>query len=170
MRPIHLFAVPQGLLTVMAISLLSACHTYRAVDEPVPGTTVRVHVPVASPLASRNAPPASVAVEGLVVEGGDTLVLAVTTRRELGAFRELTQYDTVYLGPEQRTGVEVREFSSARSIALGSVIAAGVAGLAAAAFGLGGGGSPDDPGNPPPAPAVVVGSVVSAVWGVLTGR
>jgi hypothetical protein len=170
MRPIHVFAGPRGLLTVMAIGLLTACHTYRAVDEPLPGTTVRVHVPVESPLASRNAPPASVSVEGLVVKGGDTLVLAVTTRREFGAFRELMQHDTVYLGPEQRTGVEVREFSAARSIVLGSVIAAGVAGLAATAFGLGGGGSPGDPGDPPPAPSVVVGSVVSAVLGALTGR
>ncbi len=159
-----------GALPMAAALVVSACHTYRPVENPSPGATVRVTVPVVSAIADPNAPPQSVAIEGEVLDGRDTLVLAMTTRREFGAFRELTQTDTVRLAADQRLGVELREFSPRRSVVLGAVIAAGVTGLAAAAFGLGGGGDTDGPGDSGPNPAIVVSaSVLSAIWSSLGG-
>jgi hypothetical protein len=147
--------------------LLAGCFSYLPVETAPPGATVRVRIPVTSAVADPNAPPRTVSVEGTVLESGDTLVLATETRREYGAFREIVQFDTVRLAPDQRSSVELQGFSKGKSIALGVGIAAGVTGLALVAFGGVFGGDP--PGPPDgPTPAVVVSrSLLSALLGVI---
>ena len=160
------------MLLVAAVLLLGGCYTYQVVDTPPLGSTVRVRVPVTSALDDRNTAPPSVAVEGAVLQVGDTLVLARRTRREFGAFREVILFDTLRLRRAQTSSIELKEFSSGKSVMLGIVIAAGVTGLALAGF-KGGGGDGETPGVDPPNPSIVVnGSVLSAVWGFIwkTGR
>ena len=160
------------MLLVAAVLLLGGCYTYQVVDTPPLGSTVRVRVPVTSALDDRNTAPPSVAVEGAVLQVGDTLVLARRTRREFGAFREVILFDTLRLRRAQTSSIELKEFSSGKSVMLGIVIAAGVTGLALAGFN-GGGGDGETPGVDPPNPSIVVnGSVLSAVWGFIwkTGR
>ena len=160
------------MLLVAAVLLLGGCYTYQVVDTPPLGSTVRVRVPVTSALDDRNTAPPSVAVEGAVLQVGDTLVLARRTRREFGAFREVILLDTLRLVRAQTSSIELKEFSSGKSVMLGIVIAAGITGLALAGF-KGGGGDGETPGVDPPNPSIVVnGSVLSAVWGFIwkTGR
>ena len=161
-----------SMLLVAAVLLLGGYYTYQVVDTPPLGSTVRVRVPVTSALDDRNTAPPSVAVEGAVLQVGDTLVLARRTRREFGAFREVILFDTLRLGRAQTSSIELKEFSSGKSVMLGIVIAAGITGLALAGF-KGGGGDGETPGVDPPSPSIVVnGSVLSAVWGFIwkTGR
>ncbi|MEM7415452.1 MAG: hypothetical protein AAF389_08145 [Gemmatimonadota bacterium] len=148
----------------------AGCHSYTPVSTPMPGSTVRVRVPVASALADPNAPPQTASIEGQVVESGDTLVLATRNRQEYGAFREIVQYDTVRLGPDQRYSVELSEFSTGKSVALGLAITGGAALLAATAFGGGGGDdSPIPGGPPPPQPIVISNGLISSILGLLGG-
>lgn len=129
---------------------------------------VRVSVPMTSALSSPNASPQTAAVEGRLVSAGDTLVLAVQTRRMFGVHREIMQYDTMRVASTQASTVEVREFSTGRSIALGTVIAVAAGGGAALAFGLGGGGDDDGSnGTEPVASIVVRPSLISSLWGLV---
>lgn len=154
-----------SILCVTAVLVLGGCHTYQVVDTPPLGSTVRVRVPVTSALDDRNTAPASAAIEGEVLQVGDTLVLATRTRREFGAFREVILLDTLRLGRGQTSSIELKEFSGGRSVVLGIVLAGGATGLALAAFKGGGGDNevPSGPGRPPTA-VVVSRSVLSAVW------
>ena len=127
--------------------LLSGCHTYLPIDAPRPGSVARVRVPIESAVADPNAPPETVAVEGLVLASGDTIVLAASTRRELGAFREIIQYDTFRVARDGLVSIEAREFSKGRSLALGVIIAGGATGLALVALGFGGGEGGENPGD-----------------------
>lgn len=157
-------------LVCVAVAVLTGCHTYHVVDEPPVGSVVRVRVPLTSAIAGTSAPIETVSVEGLLVGAGDTLRIATETRRELGAYRELIQRDTLRLARSQASSVEVREFSTGRSVVLGTVIA-GVAGLAAwYAFDLGGGEAGDGPGNgngTVTTSIVASPSILSAVWGLI---
>jgi len=158
------------LATVLVVSsILAGCYTYAPVQSPMVGSTVRVHVPVQSAVADRNAAPRTETVEGVVLGAGDTLALATETRREIGAYRELIQFDTLRLGMDQTSLVEAREFSTARSIGLGAAIAvvAGVAAVVAFNSSRNGGEVPD-PGPGEPAPAVVFsGSLLGSLWGLV---
>lgn len=141
-----------GALPALLVAVsMTACHTYTPVTTPAPGSTVRVQIPVRSAVDDPNAPTPTSAVEGRVVSAGDTLVLATQSRYEYGAYREIMQYDTLRLGPEQRVGVEVREFSSRRSVVLGVALTGIVVGAAVLAlgntFGSEGEGLPDDTPN-----------------------
>lgn len=159
-----------GGLVALAI-IIAGCHTYTPVTTPVPGTTVRVRLPITNAAANRNAAPQTVSVEGIVVEAGDTLVLATTNRQEYGAFREIIQFDTIRLGPDQVYSVERSDFSTKKSIGLGLVLTGGAALLAAAAFGgLGGDDAPIPGGPPPPMPTVVVSnSFIAGILGLFGG-
>ncbi|MDX1746417.1 MAG: hypothetical protein R3324_10810 [Halobacteriales archaeon] len=150
----------------LGVALLVGCHTYRPVESPSPGSTVRVRVPVTSALNNPNRAPDMATVEGLVVSARDTVVLAMETRREFGAYREIVQFDTVRLGPSQVRSIEVREFSTKRSALLGVAIA-GTATLAAlAAFGFGGGDEGDSPGDDGPVASIIATpSLVSSLLG-----
>jgi len=97
-------------LILLSAGLMTACHSYTPVTTPPPGSTVRVRIPVRSALDDPNAPPQTRAVEGQVLETGDTIVLATRSRREYGAYREIVQYDTLRLGPDQRYSVEVQDW------------------------------------------------------------
>lgn len=157
-------------LVLAGAAFLTGCHTYQTVDAPVPGSTVRVSVPVSSAFSDPNAASQTAAVEGLLLSAGDTLVLAVETRRMFGVHREITQYDTMRVASTHASTVEVREFSTGRSVALGTVIAAAATGAAAVAFGLGGGSAGEGPDGTDPVSSIVVSrSLLGALWG-LVGR
>lgn len=135
-------------LVLLSATLMTACHTYTPVSAPPPGSTVRVHIPVRSAMDDPNAPEPTRTVEGVVLAASDTLVLATQSRYEYGAYREIVQYDTLRLGPDQRSGMELREFSSRKSVVLGLALTGIVAGAAVLAlggkFGTEGEGPPDD--------------------------
>lgn len=166
-------ALGMGWRTAMAavgVIALSGCYTYRTVDNPAVGSAVRVNIPVtvSSALTNPSGATESIAVEGVLLDVGDTLSLSTKTRRSMGAYRDLVAFDTLRLARDQTTSVQLKEFSSARSVVLGVVIAgsAGVAG--AVAFGLIGGEAGDEsPGPVGPVTAVVSSSLVSTVWGLL---
>jgi hypothetical protein len=141
----------------MLVLILSGCYSYRAVDSAPAGSAIRVGLPIDRP-AGAIAAPESVMIEGVLVEDGDSIVLAVETRREYGAYREVVQFDTVSLGADRISSIELKEFSRGRSMALGLTLAGAVTLGAAVAFGLGGGGTTDDLGGPPLPDASVVGA------------
>jgi hypothetical protein len=98
----------------------------------------------------------------------DTITLATQTRREFGAYREITQYDTLRFASSQANSLEIREFARNRSVVLGVAIAAGAGFGGALAFGLGGGSKNQPPDGQGPLPAVVVsGSLLSTLWGAI---
>ncbi len=165
------FSRPLWAVFILVLSgWMTACHSYTPVADPTPGSTVRVHIPVRTALDNPNAPTRTTAVEGQLVEAGDTLVLATQSRREYGAFREIVQFDTIRLAPDQRAGVELREFSTGRSIVLGAGLTGIVVFAAMAAFGLGGG--QEGEGLPPdnPTPAIVSSGMISSIVGFVLGR
>ena len=141
----------RGFVPVLAMwawtLFLVGCHTYRPVEHAPVGSIVRVRVPVSSPVG-RTVETAS--VEGQVLDNGDTLTLATETRRQLGAYSELMQFDTIRLADAQVSSVEIKEFSTKRSVVLGVAITAGAVLAAAFGFGLTGGADPPDDGRPPP--------------------
>lgn len=158
-----------SLVVLLSATLMTACHTYTPVSAPTPGSTVRVHIPVRSAVDDPNAPTPTRTVEGQVVSAADTLVLATRSRIEYGAYREIVQYDTLRLGPEQRSAVEVREFSNRKSVGLGLAVTAIVAGAAILAlgntFGREGEGLPNDTPNPS-----VIGIPLGSLLGWLPGN
>lgn len=146
-----------------------ACHTYTPVEAPVPGTIVRVHVPVRSAISNPNAPPQTVSVEGQVLSASDTIALATRIRQQAGLFREIVQYDTLRLTIDDLAGMEVREFSTARSLVLTGVILGGATGLALAALSIETGSTGDDGGPGGPVTSVVVTDVAGMIWGWFAG-
>lgn len=127
---------------VLATVACTACHTYRPVETAPPGATVRAHVPVISALSAQER---SEAVEGRVVLAEDSLVLETTSVRTYGAFREVVLTDTLRLARAELVGLELRSFSTGRSIALGTALALGAGGAILAAWKYGGGGK--EPGG-----------------------
>lgn len=150
------------------VSLLTGCHTYRAVDDPPIGSVVRVRVPVTSPLSDLNRAPETISIDGRLLENGDTIAVATETRREMGAYRELVQFDTLRLAASQTSSLELREFSTRRSVVLGVTVAGAAGYLAAVALGLVGGESGDEGTPPLPETAVISRSLLSSVWGLIT--
>ena len=150
--------------------VLTGCHTYQVVGSPpAVGSTVRVHVPVSSPLIGGNRAPRTATVEGRLLTASDTIALATRTRLPFGAFRELVQVDTFRLAASDASRVEVRELSGTRSVVFGVVVAAGAALLAFAAFDFGPPGNPPDPpGGQEQSSVVVHGSLVSSLVGLLS--
>lgn len=154
-------------LLLAGAGALTGCHTYRVIDSPPIGSTVRVHVPVVSAL-NRGGGTQSVAVEGVLLSFGDSIALESTSRREIGAYRELSQVDTFRLATDQASLLEVRELSRKRSVVLGVAVLGGV--TLAAIYGFRGGGSdPFDPGGPPPPVSSVVmdRSLLASVFGLI---
>ena len=154
------------LVAVLGVFLLSGCHTYTPVDTAPLGSMVRIRVPLTSALTNGGFSETA-AISGLLIESGDTLGLAVETRRDLGAYRELIRQDTVRLAADNTVSLELQEFSSGRTIALGVAIA-GIVGTAAwVALDLAGGQAGDDPG-PPGGPVTAVVSVPSIISGIVS--
>jgi len=156
-----------SMLAVAALILATGgCHTYTPVGSATPGTVVRVHVPLTSALANPNAPPETVSIEGEVLTASDTISLATRSRREIGAFREIVEFDTLRLSVDGLVGMEVREFSTARSVVLGVAIAGAAAAFAWSALSIEVGGTGDDGngGGPVNLSSVVVREVAGTIW------
>ena len=141
--------LPRSALAALGAALLSGCYSYVPVERPSPGTTVRVHVPVTSAaVGNRSRAPETVSLEGLVLSSADSLILETKSRREVGAFREMLEVDTLRVATAGLVGVEERRFSKPKTYAFTAVVTAGTAGLVVAALkaaGVFGGDGP--PGN-----------------------
>ncbi|MXY32300.1 MAG: hypothetical protein F4Y48_13965, partial [Gammaproteobacteria bacterium] len=141
LRPLLFAALLCGL------PLVSGCYTYRLVEEAPVGSVARLRVPIQSAIVDPNAPPETVAIEGLIISFGDTISFEASNRQVIGAFREVVQYDTLQVARDGLASIEVREFSRARSVVLGVAVAAGTVGLALAALGVEGGAAGEKPGE-----------------------
>lgn len=150
---------------------LAGCYTYHPVESAPIGSSVRVHIPVSSSVDIPGRRAETVTLEGSLLELGDSVAVATETRRQLGAYRDIVQLDTLRLGASQITRIEVKEFSSGRSIGLGLVIGGLVAGAAAIAFGVGGGSAGDGPpdGGGPQGAVVITPSLLTGLIGALSG-
>lgn len=151
------------LATFLCVVLtVSGCYSYRQVEEAPVGAVARLRVPIQSAIVDPNSPPGTVAVEGKVISVGDTIRFEASTRHTLGLFRDVVQYDTLSVAREGLASIEVREFSTTKSVLLGVGIAAGTAALAAAAAGVGGGDAGDAPNTDTPQTSTAVGIAVPA--------
>jgi hypothetical protein len=160
------------LMVLTAAIVLAGCHSYTPVETPVPGTVARVTVPLQSAVADRNAAAQTVLIEGVVLEAGDTIVLASTTRRDLTAFSRMIQFDTFRVARDGAVSVELREFSPGKSIALGLVVTSAAVSLAISALAIDDGKAGDDSagdGTIPEGAVVISSSLVGLVW-KLIGR
>jgi len=151
----------------LGVSVLSGCHTYRVVDTAPTGAAVRVSVPVQSALAGPNAAPRTEAIEGRILQNGDTLALATETRRTLGAYRDIVQLDTLRLSRDQVATLEVRELSTTRSVVLGVVLTAGVTALGVLAYNAATGSSGNDGGGGDPPAFAISASVIGRLWSLV---
>jgi hypothetical protein len=134
------------------------------VESPPLGSDVRVRVPVSSPL-SRTAD--VVSLEGRLIDSGDTITLATETRRQLGAYSELMQYDTLRLARTQVNSVELKEFSTSRSVMLGVVVTGGAVLGGLLGFGLFGGEDDENGEGDPIQTTVISRSLVSSLLGLV---
>jgi hypothetical protein len=135
-------------LAVVALgaALTSGCYSYLPVEQPSPGTTVRIHVPVTrAALGTRSREPETVDFEGLVLSASDSLVLETKSRREIGAFREIFELDTLRVATEALVGIEERRFSKPKTYAFTALVTAGAAGLVVAALNAAGAFEDDGP-------------------------
>jgi hypothetical protein len=159
---------PRGALLLLGVLALGACSTYTPVRTPAVGTTVRVRVPLKSALDDPNAARETVSVEGRVLRmANDTITLATETRRELGAYRELVQFDTLRLSTGSLSSIELKEFSKQRSIALGAAITGTVTVLAIAALGIKGGKAGNGPPGDGSEGAIVLNPIIGTIWRLL---
>lgn len=154
---------------MLAGTVLSGCHNYRVVETPSIGSIVRVRVPVTSALDQPNAATQTASLEGQVVSVGETLLLATKSSRTYGAYREVVLFDTISLRAEQVSVIEVREFSSRKSVLMGVVITAGALAAGISAFNSSkNGGDVVTPDLPGPESAIVVSnSLISMIWGLI---
>lgn len=136
---------------------VSGCYSYRLAEDAPVGTVARLRVPIQSAIVDPNSPPGTVAVEGKIISVGDTIEFEATTRHVLGLFQDVVQYDTLRVARDGVASIEVREFSTTKSVLLGAGIVAGTAALAAAAAGVGGGDAGDAPSTDPPQTSTAVG-------------
>lgn len=141
--------VRNGLL-VLAAAAASGCYSYFPIERASPRQEVRITVPArASVVQGRNSQPESFRLEGRVVAAGDTLLLETENRREVGAFREIQEIDTLRVATESLLLVEEKVFSRGKSIGLGVVVTAGSVALVTGFLNVvTGGGEGDVPGPP----------------------
>ena len=140
----------------------SGCYSYRLVEDAPVGAVARLRVPIQSAIVDPNSPSETVAVEGKIVSVGDTIWFEASTRHTVGLFRDVVQYDTLRVARDGLASIEVREFSTTKSVLLGAGLAAGTAALAAAAAGVGGGQAGAGPGGDAPQTSTVVSVSVPA--------
>ncbi len=164
------FLARVALVAALGLSL-GGCYTYRPVETAPIGSGVRVHIPVSSSVDIPGRQAETVTVEGTLLTLGDSVAVSTETRRELGAYREIVQRDTLLLAASQVSRIEVKEFSKGRSIGLGLMIAGAVVAAAAVAFGVGGGSAGDGPpgGGGPEGAVVITPSIISGLLGALAG-
>lgn len=151
----------RGAAVILVALALNACYTYSPVETAPIGTRVRVHVPVQTAIGGTQ----TETIEGSLLENGDPIVLAIRNRREIGAYREVVQYDTLTLSSSQTTRLEIRELNTPKTVGLTAGIIAAAVISAIASFE--GGSQGDDPSPPDQGPitAVVSSSMISSVIG-----
>ena len=157
----------RGGIVATSTLLLMGCHTYMPVQQPVPGTTVRVQVPLTSAAQGPNQAPETASIEGTLVEFGDTVEVEVTNRQEYGAFREVTRVDTLRIAASGIIGLDERAFSTGRSVVLGLAIGGVATAFALTALGFEGGGSNPTPGPDGPQPSFLLSPIVRPIWGLI---
>ncbi len=133
----------------MVLVVTSACYSYQPIENPAPGTVIRIQVPAASPVIRPNQAPPSVSFEGTLVSLGDTMLLEVKSRREVGAFREILELDTLRVAGSRVTLLEERLFSRPKTYAFTAALTLGSAWLGIKALNTltGQTGNPDKPGG-----------------------
>jgi hypothetical protein len=150
-------------LAIVGAALMSGCYSYVPVERPTPGSTVRIQVPMRSAATGTNQRPEFIGLEGTLLGVSDSLVLRVENRREIGAFREIKQVDTVRVARADLVGVDLRVFSKPKTIGLTAVVLGATAGLAMVALDLGGGSAGDDGGNGGPQNSLILKPVFKAL-------
>ncbi len=156
-------ARPRGVVALLWVVLaVSGCYSYRLVEDAPVGAVARLRVPIQSAIVDPNSPSETVAVEGKIVSVGDTIWFEASTRHAVGLFRDVVQYDTLRVARDGLASIEVREFSTTKSVLLGAGLAAGTAALAAAAAGVGGGQAGAGPGGDAPQTSTTVSVSVPA--------
>ena len=156
----------RGMLIASTL-LFMGCHTYMPVQQPTPGTTVRVKVPLTSAVQGPNQAPETVSIEGTLIEFGDTVEVEVRDRQVYGAFREVTRLDTLRIAASGITGLDERSFSTGRSVVLGLAIGGAAAAFALTALGFEGGGSNPTPGPDGPQPSLLLSPIARAIWALI---
>ncbi|WP_420616537.1 hypothetical protein [Candidatus Palauibacter sp.] len=147
----------RGLVVLLcAVLTVPGCYSYRLTEEAPVGAVARMRVPLRSAVANPNAPPGTVAIEGKIISVGDSIRFEASTRHTVGLFRDVVQYDTLSVARDGLVSIEVREFSTTKSVLLGAGIAAGTAALAVAAAGVGGGDAGGGPGSDAPQASTAV--------------
>ena len=138
----------RGVAAVIGAAAMSGgCYSYVPVEHPSPGTTVRIEVPVRSAVSGGRRTQETMSMEGMLLSAGDSLVLEMSSLRELGAFREIRSVDTLRVARSDLSGVSTRNFSKPKTIGLTVFIAGATTVLAVAALGLGGGSGGGDSPN-----------------------
>lgn len=132
---------------VLGMAVLAGCYTYVPVEQPAPGTDVRVKMPVTSSVGSSSREPEMMAFDGTLVSLGDTLRLQVRTREALGGHREFTTTDTLRVLRSQFEDLEERVLSTTRTAAFTAAVIGGGALLVMAVNGLAGREGDDKPGD-----------------------
>jgi len=143
------------LFSSLAAALLfgSACYSYHPVENPAPGTLVRIQVPVSSPVVRPNQAPETMFFEGTLVSRGDTVLLETKNRREAGAFREILEVDTLRVAGTSISLLEEKLLSKSRTYVFTAAVTIGAAWLGIAAMNTltgeqGDSDRPGDGGNP----------------------
>ena len=154
-------------MLIASTLLFMGCHTYMPVQQPTPGTTVRVKVPLTSAVQGPNQAPETVSIEGTLIEFGDTVEVEVRDRQVYGAFREVTRLDTLRIEASGITGLDERSFSTGRSVVLGLAIGGAAVGFALTALGFEGGGSNPTPGPDGPQPSLLLSPIARAIWALI---
>lgn len=157
----------QACALALAGVLAAGCYTYVPVARPAPGTSVRIHVPVRSSADRPGRGVRPVSLEGRVVALSDTLVLETKSRREVGAFRQVVELDTLRVALGELSGIEERVLSKPRTYAFTAAVVGGATLLAVKALEVAGGGGGEGPGDEPPRGTVVFHQIVTAVLGML---
>lgn len=158
-----------GLLTV-ALTASSACYSYHPIQDPSPGATVRIRVPLTSAVTNRHNDPETLDLEGVVLEApADSLIMVTENRRELGTFKVLTSKDTIRVARSGLAGMDERVYSSAKTYGFSALLAAGVAGVVLAVLEAGGGQGGSGPGSPGTQSSIRVEPIFSALWKLVGG-
>lgn len=145
-------------LSVLGAFVLSGCYTYVPVEQPAPGTPVRVRMPVSSAVEGSSRIPESVMIEGRVIAFTDTLRMEMRNEQRMGT-RSFVAVDTIRIAASSLADLEERVFSRSRTAVFAGALLGGVAlatwGIATVTGGDDG-GKPDPP--PTTDPPVIFGS------------
>ena len=95
------------------------------------------------------------------------MVLATTVRAQYGAFREVTLVDTLRAARVDLVALDEKVYSRQKSVALGVVIAGGIALLIGSVTGFAGGSESEDVGDGTmPNASVVLTSALASLLGI----